>query len=140
MNKRLLTDPGYNAKRRIGTGSLNLPTCESCGHRIPDQHDTEIGAMIPCSEFHVRCVRCAWPVAKTHIAPDGLCVMCMNGHDRKRYYRRVNGEKISTHAWDGYGTKIPSLEKDAEYRENARKRKEREALQRVGDLNEKVML
>jgi len=108
---RLEREPDYNKKRRIGTGSVHLPTCEACGFRIPDELDAEQGQLVPCSEFHVRCVRCYWPVERTHLSPDGLCVVCMEPSDRKRYYRRtgeMTAEKQEKYA-RSYGIEMPSV-------------------------------
>lgn len=91
---RLRKEPDFNEKRRTGTGTINLATCPACGFRIPDERDSEQGKLVACSEFHVRCVRCDWPVERSHISPDGLCVVCLSPSDRKRYYRRT-GERIT---------------------------------------------
>lgn len=68
--------------------ALQLKVCECCGYRIPKEIDVEHGKMLPCSEYHIRCVRCEWPVAKTMISPEGLCYECMDGHKRKAYRRK----------------------------------------------------
>lgn len=109
---RLERDPTFNEKRRTGTGTINLKTCETCGFRIPDARDVEQGELVPCSVYHVRCVRCQWPVAKDHVTPDGLCVICMQPSDRKRYYRRtgeVVTEEKQQQYHQSYGQVSPSV-------------------------------
>lgn len=86
-NKRLKREPDYNVKRRQGTGTIHLEVCESCGFRIPQELDVAQALSIPCSPYHVRCVRCQWPVAKTLISEDGLCVTCMHERERRNYHR-----------------------------------------------------
>lgn len=85
---RLEGIPDYNSRRRKGTGGLHLEICESCGYYIPENTDIAKGQTVPCSEYHVRCVRCEWPVAKTLISPKGLCIQCMSGIERRNYHRR----------------------------------------------------
>jgi len=91
MNKRLLKEPDYNKKRRKGSGIEHLETCQCCHLPIPTLLMRDEGAAMPCSEYHVRCVRCLWPVERRHISPVGTCVMCMSASDRRRYYRRYDG-------------------------------------------------
>lgn len=91
-NKRLEREPDYNKKRRKGTGTEHLEVCTSCGYRIPQESDTYKGLLIPCSSYHVRCVRCGWPVAKAVISPDGICVQCMDERERRNYHRRKGSE------------------------------------------------
>lgn len=88
MNKRLLRDPDYNKKRRKGGGIEHLEICQCCQLPVPTLQMRDEGAAIPCSPYHVRCVRCLWPVERAHISPYGTCVMCMGGAERRRYYRR----------------------------------------------------
>lgn len=66
-----------------------LDICEACHFPIPTELMVAEGQRIPCSEYHVRCVRCCWPVARSHISPEGLCVRCMDGSSRRNYYRRT---------------------------------------------------
>lgn len=70
-----------------------LDICSHCGHRIPKEEDVERGMQIPCSPYHVRCVRCNWPVAKTLVTQDGLCYLCMDGNTRRNYNRK-NGRLL----------------------------------------------
>jgi len=91
MNKRLLKEPDYNKKRRKGSGIEHLETCQCCHLPIPTLLMRDEGAAMPCSNYHVRCVRCLWPVERRHISPVGTCVMCMSASDRRRYYRRHDG-------------------------------------------------
>lgn len=109
---RLERDPAFNEKRRTGTGTINLETCPTCGFRIPDARDVEQGELVPCSAYHVRCVRCQWPVEQSHLSPDGLCVVCMAPSDRKRYYRRrgeVVTEEKQQQYHQSYGQVSPSV-------------------------------
>jgi hypothetical protein len=52
--------------------------CETCGFHIPDVGSRINPFQIPCSEFHVRCIRCGWPTAKSVIDEDNpdLCRQC----------------------------------------------------------------
>lgn len=45
--------------------------CPTCQLPIPKEQNE-----IACSEFHVRCVRCGWPVAKKLMDEDGICSIC----------------------------------------------------------------
>lgn len=113
------------------------PVCSSCNLRVPEFTIIEQGRAIPCSEHHVRCIRCQWPVAKDHIAPDGRCVFCMDGLDRKRYYRRTDGSKLTQgQPFANYGKEIPSVLAKSEAK--ARLRREREIAACVGNMNEIV--
>lgn len=93
MNKRLLREPDYNKKRRLGSGKEHLDTCMACQLPIPTLTMRDEGAAVPCSPYHVRCVRCCWPVERRHISPMGTCVMCMGASDRRRYYRRSDSQQ-----------------------------------------------
>lgn len=89
--------------RNIGTGGINLEKCPECGFRIPRDFDVESGKALPCSPYHIRCVRCEWPIARTHVLPGGLCVACSEERVRRNYYRRseegwINGGKPKTEA------------------------------------------
>ena len=108
---RLEREPEYNEKRRTGTGTAHLETCPTCGFRIPDARDVEQGELVPCSTYHVRCVRCQWPVEQSHVSPDGLCVICMQPSDRKRYYRRTGDvtETRQAQYQQSYGQVSPSV-------------------------------
>jgi hypothetical protein len=88
-NVRLEKEPDYNNKRRKGIYAIHLTTCIACKYRIPENTDVLQGRVVSCSEYHVRCVRCEWPVAKTHISLEGLCEVCMNSEDRRRYHRQI---------------------------------------------------
>jgi hypothetical protein len=92
-NPRLEKEPDYNIKRRKGIGTGHLEVCTSCGYRIPDEIDVQEGMTIPCSVYHIRCVRCGWPIAKSIIGPQGLCVKCMDLSERRKYNRR-NGRLV----------------------------------------------
>ena len=50
----------------------NNKICPTCTFPIPKKEVSEI----PCSEYHVRCVRCGWPVAKNYIEDDEVCDLC----------------------------------------------------------------
>lgn len=78
MSKNLGVDGefNYNIKRRKGTGNIHFKICESCGYRIPDELDVQNGRLVACSEYHVRCIRCEWPVDKKLISHEGLCCKC----------------------------------------------------------------
>ena len=45
--------------------------CPTCQLPIPDKRNE-----IPCSEYHIRCARCDWPVAKSIMDEDGICSTC----------------------------------------------------------------
>lgn len=49
---------------------------KSCPFCSPDE-TTKQFENIPCSEYHVRCIKCGFPVAKTHAREDGLCQSCL---------------------------------------------------------------
>jgi len=118
-NRRLEKEPDYNLKRRKGTNVHHLETCTACGFPIPDPLDVETGQSVPCSDGHVRCVRCKWPVAKEHISPAGTCVVCMSAYDRKRYYRRKGDARTSDDIRDveeraNFGAVVPAMDRDKE--------------------------
>lgn len=94
-NKRLEREPDYNRKRRSGSHAPHFATCTTCGFPIPELMDVEAGQLVPCSESHIRCVRCQWPVAKDHITDTGLCVMCMGAEERRKYYRRTQQKALA---------------------------------------------
>jgi hypothetical protein len=54
--------------------------CKTCHLPVPINEDP---LKIPCSEYHIRCVRCLWPVAKNGpngrslIVESGVCELCM---------------------------------------------------------------
>lgn len=50
-------------------------TCPTCHYPIPDESGMEYIMSIPLSEYHVRCERCKWPVAKVMVK-NGLCWLC----------------------------------------------------------------
>lgn len=50
-------------------------TCPTCHLRIP-LDDRELALSITISEYHVRCERCQWPVAKKIMPDDGICHIC----------------------------------------------------------------
>lgn len=54
--------------------------CPTCELPIP----TEKQMVITCSEYHVRCIRCNWPVAKTMMNKDGICDMCKTSCERAK--------------------------------------------------------
>lgn len=126
-NPRLDREPDYNHKRRTGSGKPHLETCPTCQLPIPEAADIATGSMVPCSDAHVRCVRCQWPVAITHISPMGTCVVCMSVYDRKRYYRRT-GDVGSDHDNDhdndqrkvAFGTVTPAVDRDRRRRQQQR--------------------
>jgi len=118
-NRRLDREPEYNRKRRTGGGTQHLEKCTACGYPIPELIDVAVGAQIPCSVYHVRCVRCQWPVDRRHIAPDGTCVMCMSIYDRKRYYRRTQKEDgVQYPPQAPFGQPIPSVDNDPRHPKN----------------------
>ena len=47
--------------------------CETC--HLPIEKEIE-GINVPCSEYHVRCVRCGWPVAKSRMGDAEICDLC----------------------------------------------------------------
>lgn len=92
-NKRLEREPEYNSKRRIGTGTPHREICPTCHFAIPDDATVTNGTYVPCSDDHVRCVRCQWPVAKDHLLLNGLCVLCVPENIRRNYYRLKSRSK-----------------------------------------------
>lgn len=58
-------------------------TCHECHLPIPDEDNEVEGNKIPCSMLHIRCLRCAWPVAKGYMDEDEICDVC-KGKFRKR--------------------------------------------------------
>lgn len=79
-------NPRYN---RNGKGTLHYPLCDTCGFRVPKAFDVADGLAIPCSEHHVRCVRCQWPIDHRHVLPHGLCVACSPENVRRMYHRKT---------------------------------------------------
>jgi len=47
--------------------------CKTCHLPVPINEDP---LKIPCSEYHIRCVRCLWPVAKERMPEDSVCDLC----------------------------------------------------------------
>ena len=94
MSARTDREPDYNQKRRAGIKALHLDTCSACGYRIPESRDADIGRTIPCSDFHERCVRCHWPVAKTLLTENRLCSNCLPNIERRRYNRLTKAEAL----------------------------------------------
>lgn len=92
-NKRLEREPDYNSKRRIGTGTPHREMCPTCHFAMPSDAVIADGTYVPCSDDHVRCIRCQWPVAKAHILLGGLCVLCVPENIRRNYYRRRNSRE-----------------------------------------------
>lgn len=80
--------PSHNINRRKGTGSPHRPVCQSCGFHIPDDLDIYTGTTVPCSDNHVRCIRCQWPVAKTIMDSTGICQTCLDEKTQRAYRRR----------------------------------------------------
>lgn len=50
-------------------------TCPTCNFIVPDNLWFD-PIVIPCSKYHVRCLRCRWPVAYNFIGPDSICDTC----------------------------------------------------------------
>lgn len=48
--------------------------CKTCNLPIPTEKVSPFS--IPCSEGHIRCLRCGWPVAKEMIEVDEVCDIC----------------------------------------------------------------
>lgn len=48
--------------------------CDTCNLPIPDGRFEPLS--IACSEYHIRCVRCNWPVAKSIMDEDMICGLC----------------------------------------------------------------
>lgn len=48
--------------------------CDKCDLPIPDKRADP--HTIPCSEYHIRCLRCGWPVAKSVMDEDEVCKLC----------------------------------------------------------------
>lgn len=49
--------------------------CDTCGWPIPEVRKFDPNS-IPCSNSHIRCLRCGWPVAKGYIDEDEICDLC----------------------------------------------------------------
>jgi hypothetical protein len=58
--------------------------CDSCGLPIPKVENIILATSIPCSEFHIRCVRCQWPVPKYSMDEDNICDMCKGKYRTKK--------------------------------------------------------
>ena len=58
--------------------------CECCGLAVPNLEGFIIAANIPCSDLHIRCVRCKWPVAKSKMDEDGICETCKGKYRTKK--------------------------------------------------------
>jgi len=52
---------------------MKIERCKECG--LPVEKDIE-GIQIPCSEYHVRCIRCGWPVAINMVGEEKICRIC----------------------------------------------------------------
>ena len=50
--------------------------CETCELPIPNINNKIDPFNIPCSIYHVRCLRCGWPVAKNMMDEDEICQIC----------------------------------------------------------------
>jgi hypothetical protein len=50
--------------------------CKECGLVVPDKDNVEFALSIPLSEYHVRCERCQWPVAKLMMKDNVICSIC----------------------------------------------------------------
>lgn len=59
--------------------------CEKCQLPIPSIAKGQIDPWgVPCSIYHIRCIRCGWPVAKNLIEKDEeLCISCKTSNNRK---------------------------------------------------------
>lgn len=49
--------------------------CETCGLPVPDLSKRIDPFNIPCSDLHIRCIRCGWPFAKA-IADEDIPDVC----------------------------------------------------------------
>ena len=59
--------------------------CPTCGFIIPELNELcNIPYNIPCSEYHIRCVRCGWPVAKNMMDKDSICGICKEEYKGKK--------------------------------------------------------
>jgi hypothetical protein len=47
--------------------------CDKCNLPIPKDENP---FSIPCSEYHIRCPRCGWPVAKNIMGEEKICPTC----------------------------------------------------------------
>lgn len=52
---------------------MRTELCKTC--HLPVEKDIE-GINIPCSEYHIRCMRCGWPVAKSRMDNTEICDLC----------------------------------------------------------------
>jgi hypothetical protein len=52
--------------------------CPAC--RLPMASD-EVN--ISCSEHHIKCIRCGWPVAKKMIGENGICFTCRDSKSKE---------------------------------------------------------
>lgn len=50
--------------------------CPCCGRKLPKEKEEIDPLNVPMSDFHVRCVKCLWPVAKNIITENGICRVC----------------------------------------------------------------
>ena len=53
--------------------------CETCELPIPNKSTQINPFMIVCSKYHIRCIRCGWPVAKNMMDEDEICSICKRG-------------------------------------------------------------
>lgn len=58
-----------------------MKKCETCGLPVPlGKFDPMV---ISCSKFHVRCIRCNWPVAWNFMDEDSVCDLCKGKREKK---------------------------------------------------------
>lgn len=65
--------------------------CPTCHLPIPS-----VEVNIECSEHHIKCLRCGWPVAKNLIGKDGICYTCNSNMINSIKYEEEKDEKDVT--------------------------------------------
>jgi hypothetical protein len=55
--------------------------CDKCELPIPNIEKID-PFTVPCSIYHIRCLRCGWPVAKSIMDEDEICRICRRGNKR----------------------------------------------------------
>lgn len=51
-------------------------SCQTCGLPVPGPTTRRDPFTVPCSIYHIRCLRCGWPVAKCFMEEDEVCITC----------------------------------------------------------------
>ncbi len=90
----------------------NMESCPTCRRAFSRDQETERAMQLPCSEYHVRCVRCYWPTGKNVIGNDGYCSTCARAiRDNKP--KSIGGHipPFDSERWDQSLCQLPSCDK-----------------------------